>query len=590
MPSSYSARAVIATTLVVPLALAAMLAAGVPQPARAQTFDPLRKSPMVLMDVPGDAIRYHRDRQRGAELIAQGKWSEAEELFARLASEYPRDGLNWQRLAWARVEQGKLRESVPAYENAGARLGWGPWYLPRINIAVGRVAAGDRSGALEALRQAVFEDHGIVRQRLWNSSSFAALRDDPEFARIVGHVDTQGMSRDDGRRRDLQYLYDEIARTSPDYRERPLPAEFTRRFEQLRTDVPKLSDEEIFVGMNRMLAVLHAGHTSLFPTRGSRYLPIRPYAFPEGIYVIDADSSARAVLGLRIVAIGRFGVDSIMRLLAQARSVDGDMQHLWGTSDLAITHYLKGIGAVSRIDSIPVTVQTADGKTRTITLATRDSARPGRQDRLVAPTGVTPPLFLRDLDQMHWELALPEHDATYAQINNILNDSSETLAAFGRRLGTMLDTAKRRNLILDLRHNNGGNTALYVELLCSLVSFSRDPANRVYALIGRRTFSATANFITDLERLVGPVWVGEASSECCNFHGDPTPVTLPYSGLQGEFSVVRWNLSTNAFDGRREMSPDVPVQLTAKAYFVGQDPALEAVFRLVAEDKRSAAR
>jgi hypothetical protein len=44
------------------------------------------------------------------------------------------------------------------------------------------------------------------------------------------------------------------------------------------------------------------------------------------------------------------------------------------------------------------------------------------------------------------------------------------------------------------------------------------------------------------------------------------------------------------FDGRREMSPDVPVQLTAKDYFAGRDPALDAVFRLIDDGKRSAVR
>jgi hypothetical protein len=67
-------------------------------------------------------------------------------------------------------------------------------------------------------------------------------------------------------------------------------------------------------------------------------------------------------------------------------------------------------------------------------------------------------------------------------------------------------------------------------------------------------------------------------------------VTLPYSGTNGEFSLVRWNLSMNVFDGRREMSPDVPVQLTAKDYFAGRDPALDAVFRLIDDGKRSAVR
>lgn len=123
------------------------------------------------------------------------------------------------------------------------------------------------------------------------------------------------------------------------------------------------------------------------------------------------------------------------------------------------------------------------------------------------------------------------------------------------------------------------------ELLRTVIAFSRVPSHRIYALIGRRTYSATANFITDLERLATPIWVGEASSECCNFHGDASHVVLPFSRIEGEISTVRWNLSQNVFDGRREMSPDVPVQLTAKAYFAGQDPALEAVFRLIQESR-----
>jgi len=576
--------------LVLRSSLALAAASGLVRRAEAQTFDPQTQSPMTLMAVPADGIGYYRDKQRAVELIGQQRWADAEQLLVRLTSEYPRDGMNWRRLGLVREELGKHRESAEAYERAGERIGWGPWYLPRVNAAMQYLAAGDRARALRLLDQSVFEDHGFLRQRLPDYPELAAVRDDPEFQRIAGRVDTRGLSRDEGWRRDLQYVYEELARTAPDYRDRPLPAELTRRYEQLRKDVPSLTDEEIDVRMRRMIAVLHAGHTSLFAPAGTRYLPIRPYAFPEGIYVIEADSSARALVGARIVAIGRFGVDSIMRLLAQGRSVDGDMQHLWGTSDLAVTHLLKGLGAIARADSVPVTVQMRDGATRIVTLATRDSARPGRQDRLVAPPNVAPPLFLRELTQNHWELALPEHDATYVQFNNVVNDSDETLADFGRRLGSVLDTTTRRNLILDMRHNNGGSTNLYVELLRTVIAFSRRPDHRVYALIGRRTFSATANFITDLERLVSPVWVGEASSECCNLHGDPTPVTLPYSRTAGEFSVVRWNLSMNAFDGRREMSPDVPVQLTAKAYFAGQDPALEAIFRLIQEGKRSAAR
>ncbi|HYR08871.1 MAG TPA: hypothetical protein VEQ60_13905, partial [Longimicrobium sp.] len=158
----------------------------------------------------------------------------------------------------------------------------------------------------------------------------------------------------------------------------------------------------------------------------------------------------------------------------------------------------------------------------------------------------------------------------------------------GRRLWTVLDSVRPKNLILDLRHNNGGTTQLYPELLRTLIAFSRPEGNRVYVLIGRRSYSATGNFVTDLERLVDPIFVGEASSECCNLYGDPTVVKLPYSGTQGELTAVKWQLSSPS-DRRREISPEVPVQLTAAAYFAGQDPVMDAVFRMIAT-RRSASR
>ncbi len=166
------------------------------------------------------------------------------------------------------------------------------------------------------------------------------------------------------------------------------------------------------------------------------------------------------------------------------------------------------------------------------------------------------------------------------------DDAAETLPAFGIRLWNVLEAQKPKHLILDLRHNPGGTTSLYPELLRTVIAYTRVPDRKLYVLIGRSTYSAAGNFITDLERLANPVFVGEASSECCNLNGDVTSVQLPHSGLSGTLSGVRWNLSGDVFDGRREMSPQVPVQLTAAAYFAGLDPALDAVFRLIDRAKK----
>jgi hypothetical protein len=542
--------------------------------AGAQNYDPASgESPMVLMEVPDDGLAYYELKQRARALYAAGQWAEVEPLAEQLVRDYPRDPENWLMLARTKGRLQKWSEAAAAWPRAGPYNGY--------RIAYSHLQMGDRRAALDMLRKTIFEDRGMSRTELYDWDEFAALRQDPEFLEMIGRPDTTGWTRDRGWAYDVDLLYQELWRVNPDFRGVPLPAEVTRRYEALKRDIPRLSDEEIFVGMERMLAPLHQGHIALWSPPGNRYLPARLYAFPEGLFIIESPDPQ--LVGSRIVAFGDTPAEEAMRLLAERASVDGDMQHLWGVSRLAETAYLKGMGLTASVDSVRLTLQSRDGRTRTVSVATTATAPEGRQDRLAPPPGVAPPLFLRDIvvTQKHWETPLPEHDALYVQINNLVNEQHETLAQFGLRLWTVLDSVRPKNLILDLRHNNGGSTSLYPQLLRTLTAFSRTGGNQVYVLIGRRSYSATGNFVTDLERLVDPIFVGEASSECCNLFGDAAVIRLPYSGTQGELTTLKWQLS-EPWDRRREISPEVPVQLTAAAYFAGQDPAMDAIFRMIA--------
>jgi hypothetical protein len=288
-----------------------------------------------------------------------------------------------------------------------------------------------------------------------------------------------------------------------------------------------------------------------------------------------------------VVRIGSLEAEEALRRLAEATSVDGPMEHVWAASRLAEAYYLRGMNAISSTTMATLVVQPPGGRRRSISVATLPVEMPGRQDKLLAPHGVQPPLFLGNVDQTFWHRSLPAHDAYFVQINNLLDTENETLDAYGQRLWADLQSGGHNNLILDLRHNNGGTTQHYSNLLRTVVAFSRDPARKVYVLLGRRTYSAAANFLTDLERLADPVFVGEPSSECCALFGDPASVRLPYSRIQGEFTAMKWNLSY-PMDQRREITPHVPVQLTASDYFSGRDPSLDAVFRIIMVRRREA--
>lgn len=549
----------------------------------AQARDTTPLGPRAMLGSPTDAIAYVSAKNRARSLLVQGRAADAKPLIDRVITEYPRDPGNWTLLARVERALGHHLASAAAFERAGELGGWisdvSAEESAGINAVVEYLAAGDKRRALDALRREVVDRRSPQREQFYNWPGLEALQGDSTFRAILKREDASSLGRTAGWTRDVDFLYAEVRRVIPGYQGRALPDDVVRRYEALKRDIPKLSDEEIFIGMGRMLAPLRQGHTLLFLVPKNRYVPLQFYAFPEGVFIVGADSVHRELVGARVEDIGGAPVDEVLKRLSEARSADGDFEHLWGASNLSSAYHLRGVRATTRVDSIPLTLTMKDGATRRVLVPTLGSAPAERQDRLAAPVGVAAPLFLSDLGQMHWERPLPEHDALYVQMNNVVDDSDESLWNFGLRLRKVLADQHPRNLIIDLRHNNGGSTNIYTEFLRSVVGFSQQPEKRVFVLIGRRTYSATANLITELGRLANAIFVGEASSECCVFHGDPEHITLPYSRIEGELSVYRWAL-TSPWDGRREVSPHIPVQLTAAAYFAGRDPALETIFRI----------
>ena len=567
--------------------LVVVLSCAVASQALSQSYDPQSgQSPLVLLQVPQDGVGYYRKLQKARDLNAAEQWAEAESLWETLVQEYPRCAECWMLLGRTKLRLKKGDEAAAAYRRAGPLTGWDLQFANGYRAAAALLQAGHKEEAFDQLREMIFQRHGFWRQQLADDWApyFDSVKDDPEFREITGWPDTSGWSRVKGWRYDLEFLYSETKRVNPDYRDLPFPPELERRYRALERGVSRLSDEEIYFQIGRVLAVLHQGHVSMFPMLSAGFLPLRFYVFPEGIFIVEAKGEYASLAGVRVVSIGSLPAEEAWRRLAEFSSVDGDMQHVWEIQRLAEVANLKGMGAIKDTAAIPLTVEDSRGETRTVSVAVTSEPpsndQSERPDRLLAPPAVAAPLFLSRMRDVFWHQQLPEQNALYVQVNNILDSPNETLEAYGKRLWGELEQTQVTNLILDLRHNNGGATPLYEELLRSIIAFRRVSGHAVYVLIGRRSYSATGNFVTDLERLVDPVFVGEASSECCNLYGDPIELTLPYSGTKLEVTALRWQLSVPS-DRRREISPEVPVQLTATAYFAGKDPALDAIFELI---------
>jgi hypothetical protein len=217
------------------------------------------------------------------------------------------------------------------------------------------------------------------------------------------------------------------------------------------------------------------------------------------------------------------------------------------------------------------------------TVTARVASLPGPLDpeklplKLIPPrkAAAPPPEYLAHLNENFW-LSPTSGDLLYVQINQCHDQADRTLDRFAEEIDAAVNAKRPRNLVVDMRLNNGGNYEAMFGVAQSILRFEKSRRDaRLFVIIGRNTLSAAQNFIGLLDQMGQPIFVGEPSGSKPNHAGDDTEVTLPYSGISGSISCAYHQ--TNFRDARAWIAPRIPVVLSSKAYFGQHDTAMEAI-------------
>ena len=78
------------------------------------------------------------------------------------------------------------------------------------------------------------------------------------------------------------------------------------------------------------------------------------------------------------------------------------------------------------------------------------------------------------------------------------------VAAVAKEVGARLSQGDVDRIVIDVRHNPGGDNTTYGPLLTFLRSPEVNQPGRLYVIMGRATFSAAGNFVTEVDRGTRP--------------------------------------------------------------------------------------
>jgi len=289
------------------------------------------------------------------------------------------------------------------------------------------------------------------------------------------------------------------------------------------------------------------------------------------------DGPDRTALGGQLVAINGMPVEDAVRLVTPLASHDNDETIEGVVPMLLMTpEMLDGLGIVGDIAKPHFKVRRIDGSE--VVLDPEVLA----WDPYISRFGGVPvglpkapqPLSQSRRDETFWWTMVG--DALYFQYNEVRASSA------GNSLRKVVGEVRERlvaggvsRVIVDIRHNPGGDNTTYGPLRDLLLDPLVDRPGYLYVIIGRQTFSAATNFATELDVKSSAVFVGEPTGGRPNLYGDTRRVILPTSHIRVNVSSRYWEKSTPD-DQRPWIAPDIPVELSSTNYFAGVDPVLDA--------------
>jgi hypothetical protein len=349
--------------------------------------------------------------------------------------------------------------------------------------------------------------------------------------------------------------------------------EWLAHLREIQRGMAARTPEETMVAVMELVASLSRegqdGHQLAFPPGGGPMLPIRVFEFSDGLFITDAIDTE--LVGSRITALAGRPVGEVLELLEplvprdSPATVPGFRPFYLLRADV-----LEGLGLIDDDGSVTLTLE-RDGQTSEVMLRTIGS------DEFNAWAGAFGVIHLpareglrsTEEDRLFWTERVAD-GALYVRLREVQAVPRDQVAA----LSEEIDAADVGRVILDLRHNPGGDNTTYAYFLSVL----RDSAKPLWVLIDRRTFSAAANLATEIERSTDARFAGEAMGGGVNFWNDVRFVELEHLPIPLSVGIsTTYHQMSTPDDLRLTIEPQLAVPYRSADYFGGVDATLEAV-------------
>ncbi|MCR9253892.1 MAG: S41 family peptidase [bacterium] len=326
---------------------------------------------------------------------------------------------------------------------------------------------------------------------------------------------------------DISHVYTKLQERHVDLYHTSSKEKLDETYQDLISDLPSLTDQQILTRLAQFVALVGDGHTGFVAGNQKKlwfkFLPVKLWYFGDAPYVYSATYQFKTLIGKKLISINGMPIDKVNDLVYSTIGADNDMEKKYTASfDMTRPDLLQALGVIKSIEEI--SFEFNDGTTIELPYLALKKWRDAEWFTLngIYESGKSPSQrlsfhFASELTLPHlvnreyyWYEVLEDNETIFLQYNTCWDQKNRP--SFTELTSQMLQEMDQRGiqkLIIDLRQNSGGEPKIAERFIEELkTSEELVKSGNVYVLVGRRTFSAALTNAAQL-RKIGAITVGE---------------------------------------------------------------------------------
>lgn len=360
-------------------------------------------------------------------------------------------------------------------------------------------------------------------------------------------------------------------------------ADFQKDILELKASLPSLSDEEIIFALAGIVASFGDSHTML-GFRPKIAFPLSFHWFKDGIFCVQAYPDYGEALNCRLLEIGGRSIDDVITTLSAAIPHENRSQLMKSIPGyLVFAEMLYGAGIIADQTRTVFAFERREGGRFEIempSVSMKSGIRPVSEERPDTPL----PLYRKYQKSIYDFEYLTVHKTVYVVYNSCRERPDKPFTEFIKDIFKTVEQNIVERIVIDLRNNGGGNSGVFEPMISELAKREDlNRADRLFVIIGRRTFSSAVLNAVQLRNQTRATFVGEPSGGKPNHFGEVKMFGLKNSKLPVSYSTKYFTMSKQDSDA---FYPDVSVELSIADFIGGRDPVMEWILGSGGADRR----